>query len=219
MSLIDDIKRKHAGVVGTSDVAMKSAPITGLVIDRDQRLVKGTMGTDAVDLEDEVILWGNMDTFYFPDQTRAMYYQHDYEQLPIATCRSLGKRGHNLYVSAFVSKTPFGDDLLTLIEEGAIRHLSGACAKTDAGTLTADERAVYPNAKSIVRQGFLIECSFTAQPCNPKAELDLVDSLIAKSRIRKSSAQAFGLLSTTTKSAPTPTFYLDPNTGFSFQLA
>lgn len=217
-SLIERIQKKFADVLEPgADVFTTTSPIEATV-DKANRIIKGVLGTEVVDEEGEVVLWRNMSFRYFPTAAKAMYYQHDYDSLPVATCRNLGKRGNGLFVVAYVLPTDFGNDLLTAIEHGAVAHFSGACVRTDSGKPTYDEQAQYPGCSMITREGWMLEGSFTGMPCNLQAMM----SLVSKSLIKRSSAVTMGLDDTPVRkfypTTETPLYHLNLETGFTFKL-
>jgi phage head maturation protease len=191
---------------GDGYFAVKSGVVKGATIDRDKRLVKGIISTTDIDGEGEVVLAQRFDRSYFPDRIKTVYIDHKYVSLPdrgqagaIGVCRNMTARGNGIFSVTQVTQRAIGEDLLTAIEEEIVAGLSIGFAVTEAGPLTADEKALYGDARSIVRRGKLLEYSYCANPCNPYASVlpddtkAALDELVTKGRIHRTSAVAFGL--------------------------
>jgi HK97 family phage prohead protease len=188
---LDAIKAHHGAFAKEGEVRVKVATIKTPSIDREQRIVKGNVGAAVPDLDSEVVLPAGLDTFYFPDRVKAVYFGHNYDAMPVGTCRSLAVRdgGKSLYASTYILPGAKGDDLLTAMEHGAISGFSIGFMPEEFGPPTPEEVKAYGHHTTIVRKGMLLEYSITAMPCNPDALVDLV----SKSLIHRSSAVAFGL--------------------------
>lgn len=189
----EQIKRHHSrsAELGDGDdvIAIRSM-LEGVTIDRDQRIVKGIVTTDSPDLDDEVVVPDGLDMSYFPGRVKAVYLNHNYSDLPVATCRRLVKADRGMYCSTFITKRGIGDDLLTAIEEEAVRGFSIGFKVLEATSPSPEEQRRYGAAvDTVIRRAKLLEYSIVSMPANP----DALMSLVGKSKIRRASAVAFGM--------------------------
>ncbi len=152
--------------------------------------MKGLVSVAVPDMDNEVVIPGGLDRSYFPKVVKAVYYGHQYDKKPVGVCRSLTVKdnGRSMYCSTYILPGAEGDDLLTMIEHGAIRGFSVGFTATSYGPPTKEEVKEYGDCSTIVREGMLIEYSLTPMPCNPAAMMDLV----SKSLIHRSSVERFG---------------------------
>ncbi|REK40873.1 MAG: hypothetical protein DWQ20_00665 [Actinobacteria bacterium] len=182
-------------------VGVRGAVVKSRAVNRDNRLIKGIVTTTDVDEEGEVILAQKFDRSYFPDRVKTVYIDHKYDSLTgaVGVCRHLAARGNGLFSVTYITERPIGEDLLTAVEEEVISGLSIGFAVHEAGPPTSEEKALYGDARGVIRKGKLLEYSFTANPCNPMASIvpdDVksgLDALVTKGKILRSSAVAFGL--------------------------
>jgi HK97 family phage prohead protease len=188
---IDAIKAHHGAVAKDGEVRIKAATIKTPTIDRDQRLVKGLVSVAVPDLDNEVVVPSGLDTSYFPEKVKAVYFSHNYGELPVGTCRAMSVKdsGRSLYAATYILPGARGDDLLTAMEHEAINGFSVGFMPVEYGPPTPEETKAYGLHDCIVRKGLLLEYSVTPMPCNPDALVELV----SKSLIHRSSAVAFGL--------------------------
>jgi len=199
---IDRIKSNPAHKdLAIADFGFAVGEMSGITINREQRLITGTLSTPTIDEEDEVLVAVNFDRSYFPNRVKTLYIDHDYAGYPLGVghCRKLYEQGGNLVAQSYITKLPIGDDLITVIEEGTLRHYTIGANKTNRRHPTLDEVNIYGPCNTIVTEGQLLEYSFTTMPCNADAALD---EMVSKSRIRRDSAVAFGL-----KDTPVRKFY------------
>jgi len=168
----------------------KQTTLQGMKIDRTERLVSGVVCTDSTDMDNEIVLPGGFDMSYFPAQVKAVYLNHDYKQLPVATCRKLmlDASGTRLYCQTFVRRGAVGDDLLMAIEDGAVNGFSVGFKALEYGPPNQTEKA-YHGADCVVRKAKLLEYSIVSMPANPTALIQLA----TKGLIRRESAVLFGL--------------------------
>lgn len=168
----------------------KQTTIQGMKIDRNERLVSGLVCTDSTDMDNEIVVPSGFDMSYFPGQVKAVYLNHDYASLPVATCRKLqlDASGTRLYCQTFVRRGAIGDDLLLAIEDGAVNGFSVGFKALEYGPPTHAEKA-YHGADCVVRKAKLLEYSIVAMPANPTALINLA----TKGLIRRESAVLFGL--------------------------
>lgn len=164
--------------------------------------------TATIDMEREVVVPEGLDPKYFRTY-KAVYWNHDYGALPVATLRSAtldrGKRAWMVRCS--MASHPFAQDVLTTIRDGAINGGSIGFVRRDFGRPTDDEIDEYGPTEMVTRKGDLLEWSITPMPCNPDAEIvgrslpDLpsekaraLESLVRKGLIHRKSAEAMGLV-------------------------
>jgi HK97 family phage prohead protease len=169
--------------------ATMAAPETVPMIDREKRLVRGTITASTLDLDREVVIAAGLDRSYFPDAVKAVYYNHDYRAMPVGTCERLDVRDDRLESTTRILSGPVGDDLLTAIEEGAIRGLSIGMSVSEASDPTPDEAKRWPGVRNVIRRATLLEYSVVAMPSNPVALMDLV----SKGIVQRWTATLFGL--------------------------
>lgn len=149
------------------------------VVSEDERDVEAIMTTADVDLDDEVVLPGGVDTSYFAAMSqRKVFIDHCYDM------------GSNVGVARFINpfpnaqnpiglkarihiyrglKNPLCDDLLERIKQGGM-GLSVGFVPVLVGAPTPEEKKMYPGAESIVRKWKMLEVSFTSLPCNVKCQ-------------------------------------------------
>jgi HK97 family phage prohead protease len=186
---IDPIATQHASEVGGDDVLCKATVIKSIKSDHEQRLVSGIVSTTSVDLDNEIVVPSGMDLSYFPGCVKAVYLNHDYSSLPVATCRKLTPQGDALFCQTYIRRGPMGDDLLLAIEDGAVNGFSVGFKPIDFGPPTMDERKAYGECDTVVRSSKLLEYSIVSMPANPDALIEMV----SKGKIRRESAVRFGL--------------------------
>lgn len=193
-AITDAIKRFHEAhgfQAGEGEIKVKQTTIKTPAIDKEQRLVKGLVSVAVPDMDDEVVLAARLDTSYFPERVKAVYYNHNYNDLPVGTCRRLGVRTDEkaLFATTYILPGARGDDLLTCLESGAINGFSIGFRADEFGPPTPEETKEYGSHTTIVRRGLLIEYSITPMPACPDALVDLV----SKAKIHRSNAVFFGL--------------------------
>ena len=94
-------------------------------INRSARMVYGWLTRTCLDVDGEVICADGVDMeTYFPTNVRAVYFNHDVEEGPVGSARRVFRKGDGWRLETFILPTPFGDDLLTMIEHGAVGHYS-----------------------------------------------------------------------------------------------
>jgi len=189
----EQIKQHHASTAAIGDgdevLSVKSI-LTDVSIDRAQRIVKGIVTTDSPDLDDEVVLPDGLDTSYFPGQVKAVYLNHNYNDLPVGTCRRMFRSGNGYICQTFITRRGIGDDLITAIEDESIRGFSIGFKVLEATAPTPEEQRRYGAAvDTVIRKAKLLEYSIVSMPANP----DAIMQLAFKGKIRRSSAIAFGV--------------------------
>lgn len=185
------MERRHtdgsSGVVATYKSVIKTP-----TVDMDNRLIQGVVTTDSVDMDGEVVVPGGIDTTYFTGAddasgVRTVYYDHDYSR-PIGTCRNMKATDEGIYAVTYIAKTAFGDELLTMVNEGIVRGQSIGFRRMDSGNPTFEETAKYgSDCKRVTRKSLMLEYSIVAMPCNPDAMLTL-KNLVGKRKISERTA-------------------------------
>lgn len=171
--LADRIKRRHE-LPDDARVGIKSAKLINTDVDMTKRIVQGVISTIVVDMDGDVVLPFGMDTAYF-DDVKAVYWNHDYNQLPVGTNRNLSKRHDGIYANTYIRKGVFEDELLSAIAEGAVRGQSIGfrtleCSPPD----NAEKKSFGDGCRNVIRKAIMLEYSITPMPANPGALIELV---------------------------------------------
>jgi len=125
--------------------------------------------TAAVDLESEVVVPTGLDVASYLTKNRNLFADHNYDVCSaVAVMRSM-----TLVPAGWLCRGVFHDDManpyvracVALAKSGTLGMSIGFEA-LDWGAPTADERAAYPGAESIVRKARVLEVSYTAFPMN-----------------------------------------------------
>jgi HK97 family phage prohead protease len=188
MTIAQNIASHHK-ISDAASVGIKRATIDKMETSTSQRMISGIVCTDSLDMEGEVVVPAGLDTSYFPERVKAVYLNHNYDELPVAKCRKMviNDRGQ-MFCQTVIARGGLGDDLLSLMEEGILNGLSIGFVTTTS-TPPKPEEDRYRGAKAVVRSAKLLEYSIVSMPCNPDALIEFV----SKGLIRRSSAVAFGL--------------------------
>lgn len=149
--------------------------------------MRGIASTTAIDQEGEVLIPAGFDFSYF-QAVKTVYWQHDYDE-PVGTCRNWSIAKGVLYTTTFITRTSFGDDVLTMIQDGVINGLSVGVIPTDYGPPNDEEMRAYGPASNVIRKAIMLEYSITPMPCNQTALIEAV----SKARIKRVSAVRMGL--------------------------
>lgn len=212
--LLQRIREKHHTL--GDNLAITGAFDSKAAVDRDQRLIRATAISSAIDLDDEVIVPEGC-RFDYLNRNRKIFADHQYDlQHCVGTLRNLkavatvSERGLRttawqalIYILP-LEHNPLGDDILTIAQEAGI-GLSIGFIPEDRAKPTEAELEEYGGGKmfrSICRALHVFEISLTCLPCNPEAQtveeitgkrLALLDELVTKSKIRRETAELFGL--------------------------
>jgi HK97 family phage prohead protease len=191
VELIDRIRKRAidhgAAVDADAQIVLKQVVLKESRVDVDQRLVRGIASTCAVDQEGEVLVPAGFDDSYFR-QVKAVYWQHDYDK-PVGVCRNYSVAKGVLSTTTYITRTAFGDDVLTMIEDGVVNGLSVGVIPTEYGPPSVEETKSFGDCRNVIRRALLLEYSITPMPCNQTALIEAV----SKARIRRSSAVLMGL--------------------------
>jgi len=188
----------------------KRGELTGRRIDREKRLVQGIVTTSDVGIDGLIVPATALDLTYFWEKTnangskragqRAVYYGHDYSQPPVGMCVRLAIEGESMYCSTFITRTGFGDDLMTLMEEGCVNGISSGFRTRDWSPPTPEERKRWGVGEEeeamVVRDALMLEYSIVAMPALPEAQ---IERMVTRGAIRRQSAVLIGLPETPTR--------------------
>lgn len=162
----------------------------------DGRVITGVIASSCTDLDGEVIVPGGLDTSYFPKRVKSVYWNHDYDRVPVGTCAKLYYNDAGQLVSqTHIINTGFGDEILTAIREGAINGLSIGASVIEQGPPTHEESVKWKGCRNVIRKAKMLEYSVVPMPANP----DALMGLVSKGLIRKATAEMMA------GDAPTPT--------------
>jgi len=188
---IDKMREQFADAPGEGEFGCKAGIVKAPTVDVENRIVKGVISTTTRDLDDEIVVAAGFDLSYF-EQVKTVYFHHQYDT-PIGRNVRLAMRDDGMYATTYISKTPFADDILTMISEEIINGFSVGFRAQDAGPLTDDEREKYGDASGIVRRSLLLEYSSTPMPACPDALVKSLDACLTAGKIHRSSAVKCGL--------------------------
>lgn len=206
-TILDNLRHRH-DLDADARVGVKAAPSDEFEIDNDEeRIFHAIANTAMVDLDGEVVVPEGADTAYFATNG-SLFYNHDYS-LPIGSMKSFKlinwNGGKAWRVAGYISKTPFANDVFTMMDEGVIRGTSIGFLATDSRRPTEDEVEKYGPHRSIVPAWKWLELSITAFPCNASALVQSVqksvddsvlgglDDALRKNKISRKSARLMGL--------------------------
>ena len=188
------------------NVVVKAGEITPSV-DMSNRMVYGWATREIKDQENEVVVADGLDlTTYFPAKVKSVYFNHDVEEEPVGTARRCYRKGDGLYLATHILPTAFGNDLLIMVQHGAVGHYSIGGVVLDASPPNPDEMSKFGiDTELMLRRVMLREVSLVAMPCLPDAALEgiapdydksyaKIDELLTKGLIRRKSAILAGLL-------------------------
>lgn len=217
-TLVERIRSRHLWLKSTDAVGVTASFGKATQVDAENRSIRVTANTDDVDLEDEVVVPSGADTGYF-FANRKIFLDHDYTfDKCVGVLRAAAPRpsakDHRAWMCHLhiydLSRSPYGNDILTIAEEGGIGTSIGFVAK-DYGNLSKEEQAAYTKGgkspSSIVRSWKWLELSVTAMPCNvacqsvagakaDDSKMGILDNLLTKGRIKRETATALGMPTT-----------------------
>ena len=127
-----------------------------------------------VDLDGDVVLPFGLDTSYF-DEVKSVYWNHDYNQLPVGTNRNLSKKANGIAATTYIRKGVFEDELLSAIEAGCVKGQSIGFRTVECSPPDMAEKKNYgDDCRMVIRKSIMLEYSITPMPANPGALLELV---------------------------------------------
>jgi HK97 family phage prohead protease len=133
------------------------------------REIIACISDDTVDRDGEVLIPSGLVKKQYAGNP-VVLYGHDSTQPPIGSCRWIKATGNKLIAKYYLSKTPFANDILTLMQEGVLRAHSIGFLDLEATPPTSEEIAARPDWKDcrrVVRSWELLEFSVVPIPCNP----------------------------------------------------
>lgn len=181
--LVERIKAKHGWLRESDAVGVFSCFDSKAAIDTagGNNDVIAVATTDAVDLEDEVVLPEGIDWSYVLDTkntaNRKMFVEHEMEvDKCVAFVRSIQpyrKSALNGWQVRFQwlrnSPFPWVAQCQSIAEQDGI-GLSIGFLRSDAGRVTAEEAKRYPKARTAVRKCKAVEISLTCIPCEVNSQ-------------------------------------------------
>lgn len=208
MNLLERFREKHnlkadqpAGVITSplEEVTVREESSSGRL------MITAVATTSAVDLDDEVVVPGGANTAPI-ERLKAVYYNHDYNSLPVATVVNLKRRSDGWVIQALTARGEFARDVAITVQDGAINAGSIGFVRKDYGAPTVKELDTYGPHSLITRTWDWHEWSITPMPCNqtamieswaakslPDATIIRIESLASKGRISLKSARAMGV--------------------------
>lgn len=181
----------HKGKVDSKSAGVYQAKMDAVRVDRATRTVSALLTTQQVDAEKEVIVTDGIDLdSYYPGNVKAVYWNHDYWQMPVGVCRKLVRLPTGLWQQTHIKAGPFGDDLIECIDIGAVGHMSIGFSRLDHGMPKPEEAAKWPEAEYVTRRSLALEGSFVSMPGNPHAK---IEELVVKGLVSRGGAKRLGL--------------------------
>lgn len=177
-TLLERVSGRYAGVAKEAGPVGLKAVTAEVSYNPSAAIVTAVANTAAVDQADEVVVpegaeMGPNGGPRYMAEMRAIYYNHDYDQLPIASFVNarLTPKG---WVTQFkmTGKTPLSRDLTALFalgDDNPVRGVSIGFVRTQSGEPTEDEVGKYGPHSWITRKWIWLELSVTPMPCNPEA--------------------------------------------------
>ena len=138
-------------------------------LDGDQWEVAGYASTYDKDLGDDVIVPGAFAKSLATGRPVRFLYQHDHRQV-LGKALELKEDDRGLYGRFAISKTALGNDVRTLLKDGALDSFSIGYRPVEAET---DKKA----GARLLKEVELIECSLVSMPMNPQALVTGVKAL------------------------------------------
>ena len=173
------------GQLNANDTGRKFYPLTpACATERKgpngpERLVSGYISTPGVDMEGDIVLPEGMDDETYFKDTRSVNLDH-VQTAVCGTNRSLSARpGKGVYAQTYLSTTPLGEDVYTMVKEGVIR---GHSIEWDNRSLVArpptvgEKSAFGTGAVRVFERWTLLGYAMTARPMNQHAVVDGVKS-------------------------------------------
>ena len=131
-------------------------------------VIEGIASTDSVDRENDVIDHSGWDFDDFWKNGGVLLYNHNHDK-PIGKVFQLTNQGGKLFYKARLSKTPFAQEVRTLVDEGIISFSSVGFQPLDIESREDDRGMEFKRQK-------LIEISLAPIPANLEAEIISVRS-------------------------------------------
>lgn len=212
-TILDRLK-KHPGAVGQKTIGVIGSYGKNAKVDegKGNNDIIAIANTHDIDLDDEVVIPGGLDTTYF-EANRQIFVDHEYGIGKAAgVLRSISKypstKDHQAWkVRIALYDNEMGRAVKEIAKASGQIGLSIGFFPTDIGPPTDDERLKYEQEgkklTSIVRAGHWFELSFTALPCNVSCQGQLAEGgeksmrvlreLVGGGKVATETAEAFGL--------------------------
>lgn len=208
MILIDYAEVRKRLAEGADQPVSFLGAVDKMRVQHDERLVTGTTTKAVVDVDGEVVLPGGMDPTLFPRVYKTVYLNHNLSQ-PVGACRNLSVKGDSIVAQTYISKTPLGEDVLTMIHEGVIEGQSWGFYILEASAPTPEEVRKYGDHERTIRRWMPREYSVTPMPACPGASdlrpaeaeerMARLEEMVTKGLVHRSSAVAAGLQDSPTR--------------------
>ena len=171
------LRRKHPTLPGDARFGVKGRRGDAIVTKAESGVsITGTISTDTVDLDKEVLLPGGGDISLFKANGN-LFVDHNYEmEYWTGSLRNVTLVGSK-WVCRSGLRAPknsrFSDTVLELAESGKLGFSVGF-RDLESGPPTEIETRRYPGAEWIIRKWMCLEVSYTAMPCNVSCRVDEV---------------------------------------------
>lgn len=210
--LTSTLNTRHKAVIrGDGQTAVRQLVMGSMAVDREARMVSGMVTTATKPgLDGLVVPASAFDLSYFWGDPmngipglKTVYWNHDTET-PIGTCQALAmrKNGEALFARTYVSRTPLGEDVLTMLEEGVVRGFSCGFRINEMTAPTGPEVQRWPDAEYVVRSALLLEYSIVSQPADPGSQVMAdperaysdTERLVTRGKVSRAVAERLGML-------------------------
>lgn len=183
--------------------------------------IEGIATTSHVDADEEVVLPDGIDWDAFKSY-QTLYLDHIYgARTAVAKLRYVTRHKSGSVdgwrLRAMLLPDDYSEEVkrVRMLAEAGMLGMSIGFIAADRGALTADEKRLYPKARSIVRKARVFEVSYTTMPCNLACAADRVyvddekaagvRELVTKGLLPASYARAFAVPAPTVVYVPPPT--------------
>jgi len=171
---------KRAGIQVTGEFGQRGMYFKSVSVENPPagREIVGISTTDRVDFDREVVMPGGLNWEPLL-KYRCMYVEHDMHMRSVAaTVRSVKRlqTPNGWQIRGKMLGDSYSEHIprLPMLAEAGVLGLSIGFMATNVGPPTPDEKAIYPQAESIVRSADVVEVSFTTMPCNLDCYSDVV---------------------------------------------
>lgn len=165
-------------------------------IKTQERLVSGWVTTEEVDMDGEVMIAKGAQTDRYIDRIRSVNFNHK-SDMPVGRCDDFAIHpGKGIWVRTYVTKTPFGDDIMTMLTEGVVsaHSIEFKYIQGGYGAPTTAEKSIFGDqCGSVQRKWEWLAYCFTHMPCNPGALVQGVKSLRAEAEAERTRAKVADL--------------------------
>lgn len=193
--LIAGLIKRHSAVCKEGDrVTIKSCVARSIQARMDERVISGFITTANLGIDGMFVPGEAFDRSYFNPETgvKSVYYNHDYDLLPIGKCATLQAQDHGLWCRTWLDTGDFASDVLRMVENECIGGFSSGFRIRDAGDPSEHERRMWNTGGEdmcFVRDALLLEYSVVAMPGDGFSR---IDQLVTRGVIRRDSAAKVG---------------------------